>query len=404
MKNPGIDFQASVTFIGSRIRLFAIMASGYFLMLITAGIYRFWLVTNKRRFYWSHTQIDGDALEYTGSAMQLLVGFLFAVLIFIPLYGFFFYLSTQSPEAAVIGYVGAAIFMYFMYGYAAFRSRRFLLSRTLWRGIRFQLTGSAWAYALRRLFWTFMTVLTLGLAFPFMSASLWKYRYSHTWFGDRQCTFAGSWRQIAIPFYLYYFVVAGLIFAGVNVDLTVSSDSVSLADNYELSPEASGIYSAAIVVAFVAYFHLRAHITSAMLSSLSIGKTRLKVAVRARSLVWLQVTNSFFLGIVAVGFVMIVGYLMGDVFAPMLQDDGADLGQILQMGWYNLIVFGGIYLAFMASISIVSEIILKLGFWRLVARGTVLKNAGDLRDIRAGGQESPLVGEGLADALNAGAY
>ncbi|VAW22316.1 hypothetical protein MNBD_ALPHA11-437, partial [hydrothermal vent metagenome] len=50
------------------------------------------------------------------------------------------------------------------------------------------------------------------------------------------------------------------------------------------------------------------------------------------------------------------------------------------------------------------EIILKLGFWRLVARGTVLENAGDLRDIRAGGQESPLVGEGLADALNAGAY
>jgi len=101
---------------------------------------------------------------------------------------------------------------------------------------------------------------------------------------------------------------------------------------------------------------------------------------------------------------MLVVYLMGDVFAPMLQDDGADLGQILQMGWYNLIVFGGIYLAFMASISIVSEIILKLGFWRLVARGTVLENADDLQDIRAGGQESPLVGEGLADALNAGAY
>ncbi|MCF6325776.1 MAG: DUF898 domain-containing protein [Devosiaceae bacterium] len=404
MKNPGNGFQATVTFVGSRTRLLAIMFSGYFLMLLTVGIYRFWLVTNKRRFYWSHTKIDGDALEYTGSAMQLLIGFLFAVMIFIPLYGFFFYLSTQSPETAIIGYSGAAIFMYFMYGYAAFRSRRFLLSRTLWRGIRFQLTGSAWSYAFRRLFWTVLTFLTLGLAFPFMSVSLWKYRYSHTWFGDRQCSFSGSWRQIAIPFYLYYFMVAGLILLGFNTNIATSPDSGLSANNYELSPEASSIYSAAIMVAIIAYFHLRAYITSAMLSSISIGKTRLKVTVRTRDLSWLQIAYSFVLAIVAVGFGLIVAYLMGDVFAPMLQDDGADLGQVLQMGWYNLIVFGGIYLGFMASISIVSEIILKLGFWRLVARGTVLENAGDLQDIRAGGQESPLVGEGLADALNAGAY
>ncbi|VAW22010.1 hypothetical protein MNBD_ALPHA11-2055, partial [hydrothermal vent metagenome] len=302
MKNPGVDFQAKVTFIGARFRLFAIMLSGYFLMLLTAGIYRFWLVTNKRRFYWSHTQIDGDALEYTGSAVQLLVGFLFAVMIFIPLYGFFFYLSTQSSETAVIGYSGAAIFMYFMYGYAAYRGRRFLLSRTLWRGIRFQLSGSAWSYAFRRLFWTVMTVLTLGLAFPFMSANLWRYRYSHTWFGDRQCSFAGSWRQIAVPFYLYYLIVAGLIFAGVNADITSAPQNGSPADMYELNPRAFGFYSGAALVAYTAYFHLRAHITSAMLSSLSIGRTRLKVVVRARSLFWLQIAYSFFLAIVSVVF------------------------------------------------------------------------------------------------------
>jgi len=30
------------------------------------GFYRFWLVTDIRRYLWSNTVIDGDAAEYTG--------------------------------------------------------------------------------------------------------------------------------------------------------------------------------------------------------------------------------------------------------------------------------------------------------------------------------------------------
>ena len=39
-----------------------------------------------RRYLWSHTSVDGDAAEYTGTAKELFIGFLFALAILGPVY------------------------------------------------------------------------------------------------------------------------------------------------------------------------------------------------------------------------------------------------------------------------------------------------------------------------------
>lgn len=136
--------------------------------------------------------------------MQLLVGFLFALAFFVPLYAGFFFLSTQPGPVALAGYAAAGAVLWFLSGYAIYRGRDFRLSRTLWRGIRFGQVGSAWGYALRRFFWSVLVAISLGLAYPFMAADLWRYRYSHTRFGDRSFAFTGGWRTIAGPFYKAY--------------------------------------------------------------------------------------------------------------------------------------------------------------------------------------------------------
>lgn len=182
----GEEQPVAVKFTGTRREMGGLLLRGYGLLLPTIGLYRFWLTTWKRRFYWAHTEIDGDALEYTGNASQLLLGFLMAVSVFVPLYGLFFYLSTLSQEAALLGYGGVAVLVWFLMGYATYRARDFRLSRTLWRGIRFDQAGSAWNYAFRRFFWSLLVVATAGLAYPFMAATLWGYRYRNSWFGDRQ--------------------------------------------------------------------------------------------------------------------------------------------------------------------------------------------------------------------------
>src|SRR5262245_34113547 len=115
---PGIS---PVQFSGRRGELFGRLLRGYLLMLPTLGLYRFWLTTTKRRFYWQNTMIGGERLEYTGSALQLLVGFLFALGVFLPIYIVFFYLSFQSSTVALVGYGVAALLIWFLTGYALYR-------------------------------------------------------------------------------------------------------------------------------------------------------------------------------------------------------------------------------------------------------------------------------------------
>ena len=55
-----------------------LLARGAVLLMVTLGIYRFWLTTDIRRFLWSNTELAGQSLEYTGTAREILLGFLVA--------------------------------------------------------------------------------------------------------------------------------------------------------------------------------------------------------------------------------------------------------------------------------------------------------------------------------------
>src|ERR1700687_4407975 len=75
-----------VSFSGDRGEFRRLVMRGACLEFITVGFYRFWLATDIRRHLWSNTDIDGDAAEYTGRAKELLIGFLVALAILVPVY------------------------------------------------------------------------------------------------------------------------------------------------------------------------------------------------------------------------------------------------------------------------------------------------------------------------------
>ncbi|HEX9904215.1 MAG TPA: DUF898 family protein, partial [Propylenella sp.] len=66
--------------------LFRILLRGSLLQIPTFGFYRFWLITDIRRHLWSHTEIGADAFEYTGRGKELLIGFLIAMAVLVPVY------------------------------------------------------------------------------------------------------------------------------------------------------------------------------------------------------------------------------------------------------------------------------------------------------------------------------
>ncbi len=399
---------APVQFTGSRPQLLGILMSGYSLMVPTLGIYRFWLVTGKRRFYWSHTELEGDPLEYTGNAIQLLIGFLFAIGIFLPLYVVLIYLSLQDPSVSLFGYGGVGLLLWFLIGFAIYKARDFRLSRTLWRGIRFDQTGSAWNYALRRFGWSILVVATLGLAYPFMAGNLWRYRYRHTWYGDRQFGFSGSWRTVALPFYGVYFALAlplgGLIFYGWTAGAFRSPGSFGTAEGLVTL----GLLGVGLI-GWLGYFFYQGRELSGMLSSVRLGAASLDVRVRGRTLLGQTIVYNlvlsallFALGIVLAGLAAIaVGLGWTDENGQI----AFDLSILVQnAGFLSALMVVGGYLLFAATFSLVAELILGFGYWTAVARGIKVVNLDDLRTIRARPEDRSIAGEGLADALNVGAF
>jgi uncharacterized membrane protein YjgN (DUF898 family) len=374
-------------------------------MVPTLGLYRFWLVTRKRQFYWNHTEIDGDALEYTGTPVQLLVGFLLAVLVFLPIYAVLFYVTVRMPDLSGYAYLLLIPLFYFLMGYAAFRSRRFRLSRTLWRGIRFQQSGNAWVYALKRFLWTIVTLATLGLTYPLMAKSLWAYRVNNTWFGDRRFSFSGKVRTIAWPYYGAYALMVVLVAASVW--------QVMLAGDLAEVPEYLIAVVAApsmiiVTIGYIAWLFVTTRIDSRFFSSVSIGTAAFKVRISATSIALQHLLYVVLLAVFVIVFGFVALVIMGGMTAGLDMMGGAansdDLSQLMRIGSSTFFVLIGLYLVFLGLWGVLSELVLAFGYWKIVARGSSIENIESLSSVRAAGSESPLAGEGLADALNVGAY
>src|SRR5471032_2468696 len=179
-------------FLGSRRAYWRLLMRGAALLMVTLGIYRFWLATDVRRYLWANTEIAGDTLEYNGTPLELLICFLAAVAILIPVYAGFFIAALDMGAIGKMSGLMAFIGLGVLGQYAVYRARRYRLTRTIFRGLRFHQEGSAWHYALRASLWWILSGLTLGLAYPFQIASLERFKMRNTYYGDLAGRFDGS--------------------------------------------------------------------------------------------------------------------------------------------------------------------------------------------------------------------
>src|ERR1700712_3715018 len=120
-------------FSGDRGEFRRLVTRGAGLELITAGFYRFWLATDIRRHLWSNTDIDGDAAEYTGRARELLIGFLIALAIIVPVYLAYFLAGLEAERIRAFASFPLLAFLYVFGQFAIYRARRYRLTRTVWR-------------------------------------------------------------------------------------------------------------------------------------------------------------------------------------------------------------------------------------------------------------------------------
>ena len=155
----------------------------------------------------------GDAFEYTGTGMELFIGFLIVFfLFFLPVAGISFWAQILILEGqiglaiAIIVPIYLAIFI--LFPMAIYRAYRYRLSRSLWRGIRFGLGGRPWVYARKFIGYTLLQIVTLGVATPVATVKLYDYLINNIWMGSGRFSFDGSWKPLMKPFLMFWGAVA----------------------------------------------------------------------------------------------------------------------------------------------------------------------------------------------------
>ena len=197
---PGEDRAAqpaqpgSVVFDGLRSQLARLLIRNLLLNLLTLGIYRFWAKTRVRHLLWRHVKILGEPLEYLGTGTELLIGFLVVVVVFAPVataysYAVPFLIPWEIPFSGIAMQLFYYAMLAFLIQMAVYRVRRYRLSRTAWRGVRFGLHGSAFKYAVIWLLYGLMTVATLGLAYPWLRVATTRYFANNARFGSTGISF-----------------------------------------------------------------------------------------------------------------------------------------------------------------------------------------------------------------------
>jgi len=175
--------------------LFWIYLRNVLLGIITCGIYAFWGKTRVRQFLYAQTSFDDDRFAYHGTGGELFRGWLKAV-------GLLILLVIVSAAVArflnpVVGglLLYAAVF-FGLFPIALLGARRYRLSRTSWRGIRFSFRGEVEDFLGVFVPGVLFTILTLGLYFPFFHANVRRFLVNESYFGTVPFRFDGEGRDL----------------------------------------------------------------------------------------------------------------------------------------------------------------------------------------------------------------
>jgi uncharacterized membrane protein YjgN (DUF898 family) len=399
--------QSIARFVGRGETFWRLLSCGAVLLMFTLGIYRFWLTTDVRRYLWSNTELVGESFEYTGTAYELLLGFLIALALLLPLYAAFF-LLTLAPNN-IWSLLGLLILILLGH-YAFYRARRYRLTRTIYRGVRFHQTGSAILYSVCAVLWWALIVLSVGLAYPFAQSQLERFKMRHTFFGNLPGRFEGSgWHLLVRGLPLWAFTVVPLAIGTVAAMLAIDWNAINTASRADIPgtrTEASGFANIDVIIALtgawllgsIAFLYpvFHAIMLRWWVSGLRFGD----VAVRSH----LRIARVFgiyarFFGY-AILFTAIAGVLLVAGAFGLSKLAGAPSsmrGEII-----TTVLSLGAYAAMALGYWTIYQATVKLGVWRYVVESLEVSNLAVLEGVAAAGEAASPIGEGLADALNVG--
>jgi uncharacterized membrane protein YjgN (DUF898 family) len=395
---------ALVSFSGDRGEFRRLVTRGALLELITVGFYRFWLATDIRRHLWSRTTIDGDAAEYTGRGKELLIGFLIALAILGPIYLAYFLVGLEAERIKAFASIPLFAFFYVFGQFAIYRARRYRLTRTVWRGVRFWMTGSGWAYAGRAVLWGLLVLVSLGLALPWREAALERYKMRNTYYGDLQGGFAGrGWTFFKRGWWLWLLGILSLLSSLSPLVLRYASVRAIPTLLVEFLPWV------AIVAAPFMYAAFKAVEWRWWLSGIRFGAASLESKLRRRDFFglywkvigWVLLLFLGFFAYLALG-QYVLASMSGMTIKQFFNQITISGSLATRIPFAVMIVVG--YLALVLSLNVVMRIYLLRDQWARVVSSAVVHGIEAAADVSARGELANALGEGFADGLDVAGF
>lgn len=390
----------SSRFEGRRGPLAGLLLRNLLFSILTLGIYRFWGRTHVRRFVWRHTVLLDDALEYLGTGGELFIGFLIAVAVLLPVFAAYSVLQfafADGPQYVLLALeILYYLVLFFLVQIAIHRMRRYRLTRTAWRGVRFGLGGSSLTYARIAFGYSLLTAATLGLAYPWMRVATLRYFAQHAYFGTAGLGLAPNvvWlfrRWLAV-------IVLAVGTLGLIMMLNLESDLF-----HDLEHDLRiNTYDVALTTVFwpllllplipLAWIWYRVIEFRYIFSCLSIGQTGVTSLIRPKY-VFLRL-------LIFVAAMVLIGALVGAIVVSITTGfarTGSEPAAILLAA---LIPF----LALVLLTGIIKTLLLDIPLLAHVCETLEISNAGALDEVVQSSAAVPGYGEGTAEALDVGGF
>jgi uncharacterized membrane protein YjgN (DUF898 family) len=283
------------------------------LNLVTLTLYRFWGKTEVRRRLWSSIHLNDEPFEYTGRGKELFLGFLFALgFIGLPFLVVVFAAQFFAPAYASLILLPFYVFLSFLLGYGRFTAFRYIASRSSWRGVRFELTGSPARYGWAYLGYVWLSAITLGWFWPAADRRLARPLWEGLRFGDQPFryriedarkehvygAFALGWVGAAIG----YFVLIGFMMA-ILVPAMRDADGNTVEPSLAVLGQIYALTGALAVVLAVIFAPYQAAMLRSIAAGIGFDEVRFRMRVKWYDIAWMTLSNLTLLT-VSLGFLM----------------------------------------------------------------------------------------------------
>lgn len=398
-------------YVGELGKIFWLAVGTSLLSLITLGIYRFWARTRIRRYVWSSVQPGGDAFEYTGTGLEKFLGFLVAI-VFLAIYlgtlqilltfvGFnllgsvfadpdsdeFTAAQLLAPYITLLALLPLTLF-------AQYRARRYTMSRTRWRGVRFAMDQAALRYVGLGLLLMVLNVITLGFAFPYSAYKLEKFMTDRSWYGTAPMRLSGKAGMLyAAAFHIFL----GIIILVVCAVIGAAADAPVFA--------ILGVIVGYCWILFGSLYY-RVHSHNIITSHIVVDE---QITLTAEARVapvfgyYMAAIGVSYLVFTAIGIIIGAAFIQFGLSEDMMLDFLETIGEPMVANVSGLIIFTVI--AYLVALALTGAVFIAFAHQKIVAhyvQTITIHNADHLDTIRQRAGDDIADADGFADALDMG--